>query len=205
MASDFGVCGLDTQNQTSTLEYVNKRPAPFQIKKFATLSEEEREAWSNYISIWTWRAVECLIDLKDFNPSLKAIAKRLNISIEDAVDAVEGLEYLKVIRRTLNGGFVRTIKGVDLNPMELPHREFLKGHLLLTTELSSRIFDHKNIQIGNYVLPSNREKLRVLIEKIDSLIKEAAEDTGKDNFQEVFAVAYSMSSLSVPRADREEV
>lgn len=200
----FWGMGLETQNQTSTYEFVVKRPLPVQMRKFAEMSPEEQEAWSNYISVWTWRAVECLIDLKDFNPSLKAIAKRLNITVEEAVDAVEGLEFLRIIKRVPSGGFIRNFKGVDINPLEIPHKEFLKGHLLLSTELSSRIFDHKNIRIENFVLPANREKLKLFIEKMTQAIKEMALDQDKTAFEEVFAICVSASSLSVPRSDREE-
>lgn len=55
-----------------------------------------------YCGNWIWRALECLVDSKDFNPSPKWISQRLNISIENAVDAIEGLERMGLIVRTGN-------------------------------------------------------------------------------------------------------
>ncbi len=46
----------------------------------------------NWAGNWIWRAVQTLVRAPDFNASPKWIAARLNISIEKAVDALEGVE-----------------------------------------------------------------------------------------------------------------
>lgn len=52
-----------------------------------------------YSGNWIWRAVECLVESPDFNASPKWVAQRLNITVEKAVDAFEGLERLGYIKR----------------------------------------------------------------------------------------------------------
>ena len=69
----------------------------------AKSNPEKAQLLDNYSGNWIWRAVECLVKSKDFNPSPKWIADRLSISIENAVDAIEGLEKLRLITRTSTG------------------------------------------------------------------------------------------------------
>lgn len=202
---NFRVWGkdLETQNQTSTLEYVFKKPAAPQFKKYAEMTPEERNAWNNYFSIWTWRALENLISTKNFNPSLKAIAKRLNIKLDEAVDALEGLEFLKLIKRTPTGGLIRTTNGVDINELEAPHTEFLKGHLLLSAEVSSRVFDFQNIRLENFVVASNRTQIAKFINSYKNLVRELSEQSDSQERDEVFALVSSFACISTPRGDRE--
>ena len=176
-------------------EYVQVKPAPVTAPKWADMSGPQREAWENYICLWTWRAVESLIALPDFNPSLKAIAARLGISLTEAVEAVEGLEFIGIIRRTPNGGIIRSTMKIDLYAMQIPHREVARSQLLISAEINSRILDFENVRIANFVIPSSRSTIKALVTAIEKYILEAESD-GLKNPEEVFGINFAVASLS---------
>jgi hypothetical protein len=68
----------------------------------AGISLRSTEDIKMYLESWIWRAVESLITARDFEPSPRSIAYRLNISVEQAVDALEGLQRLGQIGKTSN-------------------------------------------------------------------------------------------------------
>lgn len=57
------------------------------------------EAIDLFYGNWIWRAVHALIEHPNFNSSPNWIAKTLSISVEEALDALEGLEDLGLITR----------------------------------------------------------------------------------------------------------
>ena len=192
---------MEIQNKTSTFQYVKVRPAPPQFRPYAELSSEEKDAWVAYCTNWTWRAVECLVDLPDFQPSMKSVSKRLNISLEEAVDAVEGLESLKLIKRTLTGSFVRTARTVVPTDFGVPLNDVLRGHMHVATELSARIIDKENMRFSNCFFTSNRERLAVALKQIESIMRGLCEDIDPDSDTEVFALEFSCASLSARPQD----
>lgn len=87
---------------------------------------------------WIWKAVLCLIESPDFNPSPKWISQRLNISIENAVEAVEGLERLGYISKS-NNNYVTNNSDLHISYKEAPKKVILQNTAELMQQTISKI------------------------------------------------------------------
>lgn len=94
--------------------------------------------WEQWLGNWIWRATLCLVEAKDFNPSPKWISKRLNISIEKAVEATEGLERLGCITR--QGSTYSVVSNwVQLTPNTLDRNRLLAAQSRIAPQLISKL------------------------------------------------------------------
>ncbi len=91
-----------------------------------------------YSGNWTWRAVECLINAPDFNPSPKWVSQRLNISVEKAVDAFEGLERLGYICRN-GSSYKQQAKEFHLGINEISKEDLLGIQSKLAPQIISKL------------------------------------------------------------------
>lgn len=60
-------------------------------------SQQRQEDMDNWTGNWIWRAVHTLVESPECSASPKWIASKLEISVEKAVDALEGLVRLSII------------------------------------------------------------------------------------------------------------
>lgn len=79
---------------------------------------------SSFTGNWTWKAILCLVDSPDFKPSPKWCATRLNISVENAVEALDGLERLNYIKRE-GSSYVVTNNVLQISPNQVTKRQLL--------------------------------------------------------------------------------
>lgn len=94
--------------------------------------------WEQWLGNWIWRATQCLVESPDFNPSPKWISKRLNISIEKAVEAIEGLERLGCIIR--NGASFSVVENwMQLTPENLESNRLLAAQTRVAPQLISKL------------------------------------------------------------------
>jgi hypothetical protein len=194
---------MEAIKQNERYEYVHVKPRPITALKWTEMNEDLRSAWEKYLCVWSWRAVESLIDVHNFNPSLKAISSRLGISLADTVDAVEGLEFIGAIRRLPSGGFARTTITSNLSSMEFPRNDILKGQLLVSSEFNSRILDFENVSVGNFIFSATRPRMKLLLETIEKIIHETETDKSIKP-EEVFGFSFAMTSLSPVRNEKKE-
>lgn len=94
--------------------------------------------WEQWLGNWIWRATQCLVELPDFNPSPKWIAKRLNVSIENAVEAIEGLERLGCIAKS--GFSYKVVQNWhQLTPQTLDRNRLLTAQSRIAPQLISKL------------------------------------------------------------------
>ncbi|RYZ91318.1 MAG: DUF4423 domain-containing protein, partial [Proteobacteria bacterium] len=87
---------------------------------------------------WIWRAVQTLVRAPDFSSSPKWVATRLNISVEKALDALEGLERLGFISRE-GSGFVHTKEWVQLLPGKVTRAQLLNEHSKIAPQIITKL------------------------------------------------------------------
>lgn len=92
-----------------------------------------------YLQNVIWRGLEALIDSPDFEASPRWISKKLNTSVEKAVDALEGLVRLGILQRT---GDTYTKKAKDLyyfGPNQMSRDELLLVHKRLAQQTLTKL------------------------------------------------------------------
>lgn len=94
--------------------------------------------WEQWMGNWVWRAVQCLVELPEFNPSPKWVAQRLNISVEKSVEAIEGLERLGAIRRH-GSGFKVATPWMQVGTESLQRPQLLSAHGRIAPQLMSKL------------------------------------------------------------------
>jgi DNA-binding MarR family transcriptional regulator len=91
-----------------------------------------------YTQSWVWRAIEALVLAKDFDPSPRAISTRLNISVEMAVDALDGLERLGSIERS-GKTFTRPAALHNITPAQATKEQLLDAHTNIAGQLLTKL------------------------------------------------------------------
>lgn len=163
----------------------------------------ETELLDRYFGDWIWRAVECLVGLKEFNPSPRWIAERLGVTIEQAVDALDGLLELGQIIRDQDGGFVRNTVAADLardlrGPSDSSKRQKMQDHLLLSTQINSKLCSAKNNFYSDGFVAANLDFMNRHVSNIRSALmnmyKEARE-LPQEHVDSVYGISLGVSSL----------
>lgn len=91
-----------------------------------------------YSQNWIWRAIECLVEAPDFQPSPRWSAERLNVSVEKIVDAFDGLERLGYIKRD-GATFKKIKKEYHFGPNEISRENLLEIHSRLTHQVTMKM------------------------------------------------------------------
>lgn len=89
---------------------------------------------NSYGANWVWRAIESLVTAKNFDPSVTAIANRLNVSIEAVVSALEGLERMGLIVRS-GRTFIKPDGVTILNQATHSKTDLLASHSHLAPQI----------------------------------------------------------------------
>lgn len=147
-----------------------------------------------YSESWMWRAVESLITAKNFNPSPKAIARRLNITVEQAVESLEGLEKIGVISRQ-NNTYIKKIENItEVDQKDLEKAELLEVHSKLAPQIISKLDENSifTTQISLGTLEIVRKHRSKLIEFLDLIDSDASELENPD----VLAIEISIAKIS---------
>lgn len=100
--------------------------------------DQKQEDLYFYTQSWVWRAIEALVLAKDFDPSPRAIATRLNVSVEAAVDALDGLVRLGCIERT-GGTFTRNPQLNAVTPQTTSKEHTLNAHTNLANQMIAKL------------------------------------------------------------------
>ena len=100
--------------------------------------DQRKEDLYFYTQSWVWRAIEALVLAKDFDPSPRSIANRLNISIEAAVDALDGLERLGSIYRD-GRNYARNLNLNLITPENTSKNQILHAHTNITNQMITKL------------------------------------------------------------------
>lgn len=155
----------------------------------------------NWAGNWIWRAVHCLANSTDFNPSPKWIAQRLNITVENAVDALEGLERLKMIER--NGSTFKVVTDwVKLGPSEIDRRHLLFQHSKIALQLITKLKAHD--KYGCEILLGKKELISKYGSRFKALYNEMREEGVRSGGTDVIASEVSFMVLTGTEGQRGE-
>ena len=174
--------------QRRTMENIENKK-PLDPKKVGATQSD----WEQWSGNWIWRAVQCLVESSEFQSSPKWIANRLNISIENAVEAIEGLERLGCIERR-NLTFVVSSNWLQLNPESQSRKRLLSAHSRLAPQLMSKISE--NDSFTTQFLVSNDEIVKEFAPKFMKLFKEMDQEGKKRGCSDVVASEISFVQLT---------
>lgn len=153
--------------------------------------------WEQWFGNWTWRAVQCLVESPDFNPSPKWIASRLNISVENAVEAIEGIERLGCIRR--DGLKFKVANGwMQLTPEKLDGKRLLAGQARIVPQLMSKMTPTDAYTSQFFI--GNRELIKKFAPKFMELFKQMNDEGMSAAHTDVVAAQISFVQLTDDQA-----
>ena len=149
------------------------------------------QSW--YADSWIVRAVECLVTARDFNPSPKVIAQRLNITVEQAVESLDALEKIGNIIKT-NHTYVKAENITILGERNATASELLKSHSKLAPQIMSQLTEESifTTQISLGTLEIARKHSHRVIEFLNAIDSEASTLQNPD----VLAIEISIAKIS---------
>lgn len=161
----------------------------------------EAELWDRFFGDWIWRAVECLIDIKDFNPSPRWISNRLGISVEQAVDAIDGLLALNRIMRDQEGGYVKNPEAPQGKKTyaEGEFNKLITDYFIMSNQINSRIKVEKynDVYMNQVIMSGSRKDVDEFVKKIKSAVDELREKgTIEADDIDVFGMTIGVVSLT---------
>ncbi|MFZ3229910.1 MAG: DUF4423 domain-containing protein [Pseudobdellovibrio sp.] len=146
-----------------------------------------------YTQSWVWRGVEALITAKDFDPSPISISKRINISTEAAVLALEGLDRLGLIQR--QGTKIVKVENVThFNSTNMRKTDLYKSHSNLAPQLLSKMTEN-SVFTTRFCL-ANYDLVKKHAPKIQSFLDSLDEEGSQLSSPNVMAVEITISDLS---------
>jgi len=169
-------------------------PVGTENKTHAHISEDMQ----HWVSSWIWKAVLCLTEVPDFNSSPKWIAQRLNVTVEKAVDALEGLERLGKLER-VNGHYQVSNTWEQTGVQELDRSELLKQHSKIAPQLISRLNENDKYTAQFFV--GNQDLISKYAPKFMQIFCEMNAEGRELGLKEVIASEISFVQLTNPTND----
>lgn len=154
-----------------------------------------------YTSSWVWRSVAAIFDVSPDSRSPLWISKKLNVTVREAVEAIEGLEALGIIERTPNG-YKRILKYVYYSDAHLDPMSILSDHVLISSQILSRLHPSDKNQKSFYrtgFVSSNEALVKDFCLKVEALMKEFLEASAREPSDRV--VGFSFSNVKVTREE----
>jgi hypothetical protein len=146
-----------------------------------------------YAQSWIWRAVECLVEAPDFEPSPKWSAKRLNISIDKVVDAFEGLERLGYIKREGNS-YIKPTEYVAVDTSHITRENLIQSHSNLAPQIITRLTTED--KFTTWFFNADAQLISEFTPKFMKLYKEMNDEGLRRQCRDVFASEISFAQLT---------
>lgn len=164
-------------------------------KPISTPSELQLSDRAMYLQNVTWRGLEALIESPDFDPSPKWIAKKLNTTVEKAVDAIEGLTRLGVIQKS-ESTYVKATKEKSyyFGPDKMDRAELLMVHKRLTHQTLTKLGTQS--MFSNWFFLADDELLAKYSPKFVQLYKDMLAEGLEKGCTQVVASEISFASLT---------
>jgi len=159
----------------------------------AKTSEEVLQDFEVYCSSWIWRAVECLVKAKDFKPSPKWIAERLNISVEAAVEALDGVERLNLIVRT-SSGYAAKIDFNRIDDRQHTKSKLLANHSKLAPQIISKLTEDD--AFTTHIVLASEATMQKFTVRLSELLRDLSNSAAANNLSDVVAIEVSIASLT---------
>jgi len=143
---------------------------------------------------WVWRAVEALVQAKDFNPNPAWVADRLNISVEAAKDALEGLERIGMIEKT-ESGYKGSAELENFDGADVDRSDRFEIHNKMKDQISAKLTSRDSY--ANAVLLSSKANMQEFYMKFCNLIEELNNKNMTEGCtSDVYALELSLAKLS---------
>lgn len=152
-----------------------------------------------YTSNWIWRTVAAIVDVSPDSRSPLWISKKLDVTVTEVVEALEGLEQLGIIERTASG-YRRILKYVYYSDAHLDPISVLGDHVLISSQILSRLHPTDPNQKSFYrtgFVASNEARVKDFCLKVETLMKEFIEESAKEPSDRV--IGFSFSNVKVTR------
>lgn len=114
-----------------------------------------------------WWAVFAAFDLSDFNPSPLWISKKTGVSVEEVVEALEGLSVLGYLKKD-NGSF-NTVKGKEFLNFDWSGKskmDIIDEHAVVSQQILNEMSTDKTIAFDHRFLAGNPEIITELYKDI---------------------------------------
>lgn len=154
-----------------------------------------------YTSSWVWRTVAAIVDVSPDSRSPLWISKKINVSVQEVVEAIEGLEALGIIERTANG-YKRILKYIYYSDAHLDPMSLLGDHVMISSQILSRLHPTNPNQNSFYrtgFVATNATLAKDFCLKVEGLMKEFIEASAKEPSDRV--VGFSFSNVKITRED----
>lgn len=137
------------------------------------------EAIKNFLGNYVWRAVHAFMDHQDFDASPIWISSRLNITVESAAQALDGLVLLGLAERTAKGFQPKQIQFlIPETEMEIDTR--MAQHALTSQQIMNRLDPKKWTLFRQGFVASNKPRFNDFREKLDKLVNEFFLESNKE-------------------------
>lgn len=150
-------------------------------------------AITEFTNNWIWRTVYVMIDNPNFDPSPRWIASKLDITVEKAVDALEGLQRLNLIEKFENS-YKAKVSWHQVLPKDISREELLKTHINVAPQILSRLNENDGFTVQFFT--GNKELLKAFGPKFMALYKEMETEAKKQNITDVMASELSFVQLT---------
>jgi hypothetical protein len=150
-------------------------------------------ALTEFTENWLWRSLFVLIDHPNFNPSPRWISSELGVSVEKAVDALEGLQKLNLIEKFENS-YKPKVSWHQVAPKDLTRQDLLKTHIKIAPQILSRLNEDDGFTVQFFT--GNKELLKKYGPKFMALYKEMEADAKSQNITDVMASELSFVQLT---------
>lgn len=151
----------------------------------ATKNNSQRQTdLENWTGNWIWRTVQCLAQSPDFNDSPRWIAQKLNVSIEKALDAIEGLERLGFIAKV--DGKLKVLESwKQITPADVPPANLLAHFSKLAPQIITRVKPEDKFTSQFFL--ADEELVAECASKIMKAFKEMNDEALKRGAKDVYA------------------
>ena len=160
--------------------------------------KQHQELQKKYTGNWLWRTLAALVDAETFDPSLSKLAKQLGVTVNEVVEAFEGLEKLGIIRRTAEG-YERVLKFVYFSDRDLDPSQVLADHVLISTQILGRL-DPLNPELNSFYrtgfIASNEKAVRRFCGQLEELLKAFLTESAEGVADGVYALSFSSVEVS---------
>lgn len=132
---------------------------------------EAKEAFQRNSNWWT---VFAAFDLPDFNPSTLWLAKKTNLSVEEVVDALEGLTVLGYLQKE-NGAF-EPVKGKEFLKFDWSNKskaEIIDEHAIVSQQILNHMHPDTTVAFDHRFIAGNKEIILDLYKDIQAAFDRA--------------------------------
>lgn len=160
-----------------------------------------QDAQTSFQRNTNWWAVFASFDLPDFNPSPTWIAKKTNISVEEVVDALDGLEVLGLFKR--DGANIIPNKDrifAAFNWDGKTRTEIIDEHTLISQQILNDLSLREKGLVDKRFFAASPEILRELHEDIQAAFAKAFEkaNSNKTKNNAIYKMTFTAVDVTVP-------